>query len=784
MSAVAVTGMHLACSLGDTPEAVWAAVAAGAPGLTSRGPRHTCGLLPEPARRGGPDATVGLAVHHATAAWASAGPHRTGPAGERVAVVVGTTDWGAPDFGHHLAAHRDRALARPHTAADAIAEALGATGPREVFVNGCVASACALAHGAELIRTGRADAVLAGGVNLLDDSVLAAFDSWRALDRGPCSPYGRSAGTSLGEGVAFLVLEPAGRAGAEPFGYLLGHALTGDAHHITAPHPQGEGLRRAVTLALADAGLDPARIDYVNGHGTGTRANDCAELLALEAVFEDRRPPVSSTKSQTGHALGASGALEAAITLLALRHGALPPTLNATAPQGGWDIVHGASRPAPGLRYAVSTSAGFGGQNAALVLAAAHAPAVPRPAATAPVSDGPEAGVAGVAGVVVTGAGVVHPAGYGRGGFLAHLRSGAAVPAGAELDEGELAAAIDPADRPRLDPFGRIVLAAARQAETDARFAHRPDPDRTGLVIATASGPVTTHTAMAELHAQGQPPSPLLAPNSVAGVPAGYAALALGARGPGAVLSAGDASGLLALGQAADLIHAGRADTVYVIAADEAAPALHAAFADHGLLSKDAGRPYDVDADGGVLTPAGVALVLESAEHAARRGARVLGRVLGHCGGGAPVGPGAVEASGAALARVLAGAARRSGLAPGRPCRLYGTAWGHPAGDAAEARALAGFPGPPANISGATGYTQAAGALLAVLAALEACADPAVGHRPLTGTRHPLPELSRTDSTTPTEAPVSALVVAGSRGGTCAAVAVRAATDRKAPARP
>ncbi|MGW6510965.1 beta-ketoacyl synthase N-terminal-like domain-containing protein [Streptomyces niveus] len=762
--AVAVTAIHLACSLGDTPEAVWAGVEGAAPGLTPRGSGHLCGQLARPDGVGEQDAVRRLAVHHATAAWAASGLARAGIAPDRVAVVFGTTDWGAPDFRHHLDTHQDDALLGPHTAADAIALALGLTGPREVFVNGCVASACALGHAAELVRTGRADAVLAGGVNLLDDSVLAAFDSWRALDRAGCSPYRRSAGTSLGEGVAFLVLEPAGRVGAKPLGHLLGHALTGDAHHITAPHPDGEGLARAVRAALSDAGIGPDLIGYVNGHGTGTRANDIAELRALDSVF-DVRPPVSSTKSQTGHTLGASGALEAAVTVLALRHRALPgdpapaPGVPPASAMGdGRQDGAGTSHPVPGPEYALSTSAGFGGQNAALVFGAA-APG--------------RRGYRGGGEVLVTGAGVVHPWATGRVAFLTALRTaGPAVPE-AEVTEEQLAPYIAPADWSRLDPFGRLVIAAARLAETDAGSGAPFAPERTGLVIATASGPVTTHTVMAGLHAQGLAPSPVLAPNAVAGVHAGYAAIALDARGPAVVLSSGDASGLLALGQAADLVRAGRADIVYVIAADEAAPALRAGFAHHGLLAKEAGRPYDVDADGGVLTPAAVALVLESAEHAHRREARVLGRILGHAVAGAPVEPGGVEESGATLTRCLTGAVRRSGIAHDDPPLLYGTSWGHPATDAAEARALTRLSGRPANICGATGYTQAAGALLTTLAALETCSDPALGPHPLTGTRHPLTEFSRAPAT-PSGHPQTALITAISRGGTCAAVAVRA----------
>lgn len=749
---VAVSAIHLACSLGDTPEAVWAGIEGSVRGLTPRGPRHLCGQLARPDGADEMDAALRLAVHHASAAWSASGLARTALASDRAAVVLGTTDWGAPDFRHHLDDHRDRALMRPHTAADAIADALGITGPREVFANGCVASAGALGRAADLIRTGRADAVLAGGLNLLDDSVLAAFDSWRALDPAGCSPYRRSAGTSLGEGVAFLVLESAGRTGMSPLGYLLGHALTGDAHHITAPHPDGEGLARAVRAALADAGIGPDLIGYVNGHGTGTRANDVAELRALGSVF-GMTPPISSTKAQTGHTLGASGALEGAVTVLALHHRALPGDLVLEPGEAA-----GSAHPAPGLEYAVSTSAGFGGHNAALVFGAA-APG------TRADTDGGE--------VLVTGAGVVHPLATGRTAFLAALRTAGSALHDAEVSEAELARYTDPADWPRLDPLGRLVTAVARLAEADAGPGTRIDPARIGLVLATASGPVSTHSAMAELHAQGRPPSPLLAPNAVAGVHAGYAAIALDARGPNVVLSAGDATGLLAVGQAADLIRAGRADLVYVIAADEAGPALRAGFAYHGLLAKGASRPYDMEADGGVLTPAAAALVLESADCVDRRGARALGRILGYAGAGAPVGPEGVEESGATLARCLAEAARRSGLTPDDVRYLYGTSWGHPATDAAEARALVRFPGTRMNICGATGYTQAAGALLTTLAALEACSDPAPARHSLNTTRQ-LPMEDSRASASPSGQPTAALVTAISRGGTCAAAAVGA----------
>jgi 3-oxoacyl-[acyl-carrier-protein] synthase II len=218
---------------------------------------------------------------------------------------------------------------------------------------------------------------IAIGTDGLCRLTYAGFDALQALDPEPCRPFDAARrGLSLGEGAGALVLEDAAHArarGARPRALFLGHGTGSDAHHVTAPHPDGAGALAAFRGALEAAGLPSEAIDYVNAHGSGTRQNDAVEVAVLRAVLGSRlgRVPVSSTKSQVGHTLGAAGALEAVVTVLALETGILPPTLGLRARDPGFgdlDLVPTAGRRLP-LVVAASSSYGFGGHNVTLILA-------------------------------------------------------------------------------------------------------------------------------------------------------------------------------------------------------------------------------------------------------------------------------------------------------------------------------------------------------------------------------------------------------------------------------
>jgi len=251
-------------------------------------------------------------------------------------------------------------------------------GPNSCTVTACAASAHAIGDAAELIRWGRADVMVAGGSEgSITPIGMAAFAAAKALSERNDEPEQASRpfdrgrdGFLAGEGGAGLILEDRDRAvarGADIWAEVAGYGLTSDAFHATAPHPEGDGAIRCMRLALVDAGLDPSAVGYVNAHGTSTDLNDRTEAHAIRVVLGDQ-VPVSSTKSMTGHLLGAAGALEAVATILAIRHGVLPPTINHDEPDPaiGLDVVPNVARDHR-VRVALSNSFGFGGHNATLV---------------------------------------------------------------------------------------------------------------------------------------------------------------------------------------------------------------------------------------------------------------------------------------------------------------------------------------------------------------------------------------------------------------------------------
>ncbi len=311
----------------------------------------------------------------------------------RIGCVVGTGIGGLPSLEENqrkLIERGEKAvspLAVPlmmgNAAAAAVAMRHGLHGHCYGVVSACAAGAHALGDASRMIRAGDADAVLAGGSEAAITGVAtAAFGAMEATSAsGVSRPFdARRDGFVIGEGAGILVLEEKAAAearGAEILGELLGYAATCDAFHLTAPQPEGAEAARAISLALADAGLTPADVDYVNAHGTSTPLNDRAETGALKSALGARAAevPVSSTKSAIGHLLGAAGAVEAIATVEALRRRTAPPTLGWEERDEGLDLdyVPGSARPienGDGPLVAISDSFGFGGHNAVLCLAA------------------------------------------------------------------------------------------------------------------------------------------------------------------------------------------------------------------------------------------------------------------------------------------------------------------------------------------------------------------------------------------------------------------------------
>jgi 3-oxoacyl-[acyl-carrier-protein] synthase II len=564
-----VSGLGAVSALGVGAGALWEAIELGRDGIrpikrfSTEGFSVTLGaMVPgfDAASRG----DRALCVEFATAAarealeQARAGRSFEGafPA-HRIALVMGTSLGDHPEGLHALT--------------EEVGDAIGARGPRLTISTACSSSTNAIGLGQDLIEAGIADLVLAGGADTLTPDIFAGFSALGLLSAEKCAPFSAPPGTTLGEGAGFLALERASsaeRRGAPALGALLGYGLSADAYHATAPDPSGAGVARAIRGALEHAGLDPAAIDYVNAHGTGTQANDPAEWRALQIVFGDRarRLPVSSTKSFLGHAQGAAGILETIATLLGMSRGALPPTLHFKGPRPRCpeDPV-GQDRPRPAeVRRAVCTNSAFGGANAAVVLGAASR------GGSAP-AGGAEVVSLRVArpmrGVLVLGAGAVGPHGLELDDLARALASGERL--AGRVPPFRIEDVVPTADPRGLDPSSRYLTAAAARALADAGVTVRgPMRERAGLFAGLRSAsPHSVNEYKASVAARGL--RHLSAPaftRLVLNASAGACSKILSLKGPTTTLTTGLGSGLVAVVYAARSL-AERRDADLLIAA-------------------------------------------------------------------------------------------------------------------------------------------------------------------------------------------------------------------------
>jgi 3-oxoacyl-[acyl-carrier-protein] synthase-1 len=258
------------------------------------------------------------------------------------------------------------------SAAETVAEALGLWGPCETISTACSSGSNAISLAADMIATGRADVMLAGGIDSFSRLTLNGFGSLLLIDGEGCRPFDeKRKGISLGEGAAVLTLESeegARRRNAPILATLSGWANTCDAHHATAPAPNGDGILRAIQSALARSDLKPRDIHYINAHGTATIDNDRAESAAIYQIFGESMPPVSSTKRFFGHTFAAAGAIEAVVCVLALKHQALLPNVGLTRQDPECPVRVQRDFEPSDISRVMSLSLGFGGNNNCLIL--------------------------------------------------------------------------------------------------------------------------------------------------------------------------------------------------------------------------------------------------------------------------------------------------------------------------------------------------------------------------------------------------------------------------------
>jgi 3-oxoacyl-[acyl-carrier-protein] synthase II len=399
MSRVLVTGMGVVSSLGLGRDAFWKAIVAGRTGFSTidsfdtgaldrsvagevKGFRARDFLTSAEARRTGRCSAFSLAAARMAVEDAKLAPAQL--AGARTSVIVGTTMGEADVIG-------DLEDTWIRKGADALnvskiplygttllpihlARAFGARGMVQALPAACAAGNYAIAYAADLIRAGRADVVITGASELLQKHQFAGFVRLGAVAPERCQPFDKNRrGIIIGEGSAILVLESeahAVRRGAHALAEVGGSGLACDAHHITRPHPDGEGSLNAMREAIARSGITPDQVDFVNAHGTGTLANDKVESRVVQEVFGGRSVPVSSLKSMIGHCMGAASALEAVACVMTVQTGVYPPTVSYETPDPECDVNLVANTARRGKADVVlNNSLAFGGYDAVVAFA-------------------------------------------------------------------------------------------------------------------------------------------------------------------------------------------------------------------------------------------------------------------------------------------------------------------------------------------------------------------------------------------------------------------------------
>ncbi len=645
---VAVTGLGVICGAGKTAETFGKALAEGTRGFSKLTVPHIAYLkadhaalvgdfsvFPEDeALAAGLDRYIQLALYAGRSALCHAGLNA--PLGARAGVVLGTCSGGmlstekqAQDrlLGIENLSEIDYLSARYYGAARALAALSGASGPTATVVTACAAGTGASAHGADLIRAGMCDAVLVGGADSFALTTLVGFDGLKAVCEGMCAPFSENIGLNLGEGAAVLVLESFERAaarGATIYAELLGSGLSNDAYHATSPDPSGKGQIAAMARALEDAGISPERVDYVNAHGTGTRANDSVESRAVSRLLGERAAsvPMSSTKSMIGHCLGAAGALEAAAVILAARSGILPPTSGFTGAREGCtlDYVPDAGRPFDGS-VCLSNSFGFGGNNACLVLD------------TNPSPQGLQTQIeqTKTPRIVLTGWGAIHPLGMDRPETEPHPKTsitevpripGAAPDSVALVPELDFRRVDRRLDVRNMDRCAKYLTAAARLALEHAELAVRPNiASEIGLVVGQSFGPSEAEA----VHVRGVLENDFRLdrvdafPYVVQNEAAGNAARALLLKGHSTVFSTGWGAGLAALVGAAIGLACGHSRCIVAAAADEVSERVLSDGRAAGIYGESAAVPGEGAA----------AAVLETLENVSARKSNIYAELLG-----------------------------------------------------------------------------------------------------------------------------------------------------------
>ncbi len=629
-----VTGLGLVCALGDNTEQCWEAAVNGRSGIAQVQSVDTENCY---AHMGAEvklqnrelswedyDRSSLLCIKAAGEALADAGYCENCFDNTRVGVIVGNCVGGAASIDkyytdeiRHGTPNAADVLKMPAAAiANNVSRHFNLNGVTANIVNACAAGTMSLAYACDLIRSGKADAFVAGGSDSFSSLAFSGFHALHALSENPCSPFNKSNGITLGEGAGILIIESyehAVKRGAKIYCEVLGSGVSSDAHHITAPRPDGEGQMSAIKKAVKNSGLDFSDIDYINAHGTGTAKNDEAEFLSLHTLFDGcGNVSVSSTKSMTGHCLGAAGSIEAVLTVKAVCEGEIPPTIGYDEQElqtlkeksGSIDFIANEKRTKT-VNYAMSNSFAFGGNNASIIFAK-------NPHEIPDYTNNKR--------IFITGMGAIcSKAQDGENGCRVEITS-----------EDYKEHGIKMAFYRKLDHFSRLQLISGMRAlkSAGAEVTAQNEND-IGIIIGTSEGPMSEIAGFQKnVVTNGtENGSAFSFPNTVYNAAGGYLSIFAGIKGYNITVANGIQSGLQSICFAADVLHNGEAQLMLASGTDENSDTTAELLKKLGYY--DNSKPYSFKHDAFVQGEGSVTLVLETEDCADSRGARKYAELAG-----------------------------------------------------------------------------------------------------------------------------------------------------------
>lgn len=670
---VVVTGLGLVCALGDDVEKCWSAAVNGVSGIRGVKSVNTDGCY---ANVGAEVLTASkdlsdedydrsslLCIKAAGEALADSGYKITDENSDRIGVIVGNCVGGAASIDKYFTdelknggGNKADILKMPAAAiANNVAKHFGLNGTTANIVNACAAGTISLSYATDLIRAGKADAFVAGGSDSFSSLAFAGFHALHALDENGCSPFNRSGGITLGEGAGVLIIESYEHAkarGAKIYCEVLGSGVSSDAHHITAPDPEGKGQMLAISRAVANSGLSAEDIDYINAHGTGTAKNDEAEFLSLHTLFDGNdHLSVSSTKSMTGHCLGAAGSIEAVLTVKAVCENTVPPTIGYNDENletlkekaGAIDFVPNAKREKT-INYAASNSFAFGGNNASIVFAK-------EPREIPDRTNKDRIFITGIGGYITNGRLDIKSEDFKEYGIkMAFYR--------------------------KLDRFSQLQLLSGMQALADAGITVSGENEKDiGIVVGTADGPMTEIVGFQKnvIENGTASGSAFSFPNTVYNAAGGYFSIFAGIKGYNVTNANSIQAGLQSLCYAADVI--GNGDEKIMVASGTDENTDTTAFL-YGKL----GLPVELLGEGSV------SLILENEKSANERGAKKYAELIGWATAHKAVEFGTIKGSEDALKKVIEDACASAGVSVKDIDGVFGFANGIPEVDELESR--------------------------------------------------------------------------------------------------